>query len=92
MDRSEQVETLAHEFGHVFGLRHWFANISETGWPSELFGKDKQFTIMNYNSDSVMTETDKDDLKKLYVAAWDRTLTAINGTPVRLFRPYSSNL
>src|SRR5262245_8389845 len=30
--RQEQVETLAHEIGHVFGLRHFFANLSETAW------------------------------------------------------------
>jgi hypothetical protein len=32
--RKEQVDTLIHEVGHIFGLRHFFANISETAWPS----------------------------------------------------------
>ena len=25
----EQVSTLAHEFGHVFGLRHFFAKVRD---------------------------------------------------------------
>jgi hypothetical protein len=36
--RQEQVETLIHEIGHVFGLRHFFANITENAWPSQIFG------------------------------------------------------
>src|SRR5215217_4484166 len=28
-DRKEQVETLIHEIGHTFGLRHFFAQVSE---------------------------------------------------------------
>lgn len=35
--RKEQVETFEHEAGHIFGLRHWFANISETEWSSAVF-------------------------------------------------------
>lgn len=29
LGREEQVETFIHEIGHVFGLRHFFANVSE---------------------------------------------------------------
>jgi hypothetical protein len=36
--KKEQIETLIHEIGHIFGLRHFFANVSETVWPSEIFG------------------------------------------------------
>lgn len=84
----EQIETFIHETGHVFGLRHWFANISETSWPSVGFGSDSRFTIMNYGEDSVFTETDRRDLARLYAAAWAGTLTEINGTPIRFVRPY----
>ncbi|MCU1519111.1 MAG: matrix metalloproteinase1, partial [Pseudarthrobacter sp.] len=45
---AEQVETLIHEFGHVFGLRHFFADVSETAWPSQIFGTHSKFSIMNY--------------------------------------------
>jgi hypothetical protein len=84
----EQVETLCHEIGHSFGLRHFFAKVSETGSPSELFGKQKKFTIMNYGSLSKLTKTDKADLKKLYTLAWSGQLTQINGTPIHLVKPY----
>lgn len=89
LPREEQVETLVHELGHVFGLRHFFANISETRWPSVIFGTHRPFSIMNYGEMSKLTEEDKSDLKSLYAAAWSGELTAINGTPIRLVRPYS---
>ncbi len=88
--RNEQVETLAHEIGHVFGLRHFFAKIEEARWPSEIFGRHSRFSIMNYGADSRMTENDRADMRALYGAAWSRTLTRINGTPIRLIRPFST--
>lgn len=86
--REEQVETLIHEIGHVFGLRHFFANVSETAWPSEVFGAHKPFSIMNYGSKSVLTVDDKADLKRLYRLVWMGDLTHINGTPIRLVKPF----
>ena len=88
--REEQVETLIHEVGHVFGLRHFFANVSETAWPSEIFGRHHKFSIMNYGTLSELTEVDKEDLTLLYQAVWSGELTHINGTPIRLVKPYSS--
>ncbi len=66
--RQEQIETMAHEIGHVFGLRHFFALVEETRWPAEQFGSDSKFTIMNYDDNSILTETDKADLIALYRA------------------------
>lgn len=86
--RQEQLETLEHEVGHVFGLRHFFAKISEADAPSEVFGTHVPFTIMNYGSQSVLTPADKADLKRLYQLAWGGELTQINGTPIRFVRPY----
>ena len=86
--RKEQVETLLHEMGHVFGLRHFFANVSETAFPSQIFGTHKRFTIMNYGNDSVLTPEDKSDLKRLYQLAWSGRLTHINRTPIRFVRPF----
>jgi hypothetical protein len=85
---TEQVETLVHEIGHVFGLRHFFANLSETAWPSHIFGTHNPFSIMNYGSKSVLTDEDKADLKRLYRMAWSGELTNINGTPIRLVKPF----
>ncbi|KAF9924384.1 hypothetical protein BGZ67_009324 [Mortierella alpina] len=87
---SEQVETLVHELGHVFGLRHWFAATHEGRWPSVEFGKQYEFTIMNYGEKSVLTEDDRSDLKLLYAQAWAGTLTNIQNTPIEFFKPYSA--
>lgn len=89
-DEDEQVETLIHELGHVFGLRHFFANVSETRLPSEIFGTHAKFSIMNYGAPSVLTDADLNDLRELYRLARSRELTAINGTPIRLMRPISA--
>lgn len=87
---SEQVETFAHEIGHIFGLRHFFANISETRWPSHLFGEDKPFSIMNYGHESMMTDVDRADLNRLYQSVWSGELTEIDGAPIQMMRPFSS--
>lgn len=84
----EQIETVAHELGHIFGLRHFFANISETAFPSTLFGSQSRFTIMNYGPDSRLTEDDKLDLKRLYELVWTEQLNDINGTPVQIIKPF----
>lgn len=90
LDREEQVETFIHEIGHVFGLRHFFADVSERAWPSEVFGQHNKFTIMNYGEFSELTDADKEDLTALYLAVWSGDLTHINGTPVQLVKPYSA--
>lgn len=84
----EQVDTLTHEIGHVFGLRHYFAPELETPWPSVIFGEHKPFSIMNYGNNSELTSDDRDDLKRLYISAWSGELTSINGTPIKLVRPH----
>lgn len=86
--RREQVDTFIHEIGHIFGLRHFFANISESAWPSEIFGTHSKFSIMNYGTLSELTSADKDDLRRLYQLTWAGWLTQINGTPIRFVRPY----
>ena len=86
--RKEQVDTFIHEIGHVFGLRHFFANITEKRWRSEIFGKHEPFSIMNYGDQSELTNADRSDLKRLYRMAWDGELTEINGTPIRLVKPF----
>lgn len=84
----EQVDTLVHEIGHVFGLRHFFANVSETAWPSEIFGEHRAFSIMNYGWKSVLTEDDRSDLSRLYESVWSGELAIVNGTPIHLVKPY----
>lgn len=86
--RKEQVDTFIHEIGHAFGLRHFFALVSESAWPAEIFGTHSKFSIMNYGVLSELTSADKDDLTRLYQLAWGGSLTHINGTPIRLVKPY----
>ncbi|MBF0434364.1 MAG: matrixin family metalloprotease [Magnetococcales bacterium] len=85
--RKEQVETLVHEIGHVFGLRHFFAQVNEQDWPSQVFGRHNPLTIMNYGAQSQLTSADKEDLKRLYQQAWSGQLRQINGTPIKLMKP-----
>lgn len=72
IDRDEQLATMVHELGHIFGLRHYFAQRDkyEKKFPSLVFGEHLPYTIMNYGSESVLTDTDKADLARLYEAAW----------------------
>jgi Metallo-peptidase family M12B Reprolysin-like len=86
--KNEQLETLVHEIGHIFGLRHFFAQVSEKEWPSQIFGKHQKFSIMNYGQNSMLTKYDKADLKNLYRLAWAGELTAINGTPIKFVKPF----
>lgn len=86
--KQEQLETLVHEIGHIFGLRHFFALISEGEWPAKIFGKHSKFSIMNYGADSMLTAADRADIKKLYQTAWAGQLTKINGTPIKFVRPF----
>jgi hypothetical protein len=89
--RQEQVDTLVHELGHVFGLRHFFANISEKAWPSQIFGTHKPFSIMNYGRKSVLTADDTADLKRLYQSVWSGELTQINRTPIKLVKAFHTS-
>jgi hypothetical protein len=86
----EFVETGVHELGHCIGLRHFFAPERETRWPSVVFGEHKPFSIMNYGSQSVLTEDDRTDLKRLYEAAWSGELREINEIPIKLVKPFSA--
>ena len=87
-NRSEQVETLVHEIGHVFGLRHFFALVDETAWPAKVFGTHSKFSIMNYGTLSVLTQADRDDLRRLYQLVWSGQLAEVNGTQIRTVRPF----
>jgi len=88
--REEQVDTFIHEIGHVFGLRHFFALVSESAWPAKIFGTHSKFSIMNYGMLSRLTPEDKGDLKRLYQLVWSGAMTHINGTPIRLMRPFTA--
>ncbi|HEY0043229.1 MAG TPA: matrixin family metalloprotease [Allosphingosinicella sp.] len=89
-EEQEQIETMIHELGHVFGLRHFFALANETRNPAQVFGTHVRFSIMNYGANSYLTDADRADLTALYEQARSGRLTAINGTPIVLVRPFSA--
>ena len=86
--RKEMIDTFIHETGHIFGLRHFFANLTEQALPSEIFGTHRPFSIMNYGHRSELTADDKNDLKKLYELTWNGSLDNVNGTPIVQFKPF----
>lgn len=90
-DRQEQVETLVHELGHIFGLRHFFALVDEAAFPAVIFGTHSTFSIMNYGEDSRLTDADRNDLKQLYTQVWSGKIEAINGTKIRLVKPFHAS-
>ncbi len=90
--KEEQVQVMAHELGHIFGLRHFFAKDLEQHSDSEIFGKHNKFSIMNYGKESVLTDQDTKDLRRLYSLVWSGKLSDINGTGIRTFWPYSYTL
>ena len=91
---------MLHELGHVFGLRHFFAQISpsEKQFRSVIWGTHKPFSIMNYENsialgeESCLTEVDKSDLTSLYDMVWSKQVRSINRTPIVLFRPYHTRM
>lgn len=85
---TEQVETIVHELGHVFGLRHWFAPQREASSPSVPFGSHSPVSIMNYGVNSQLTDADRQDLKELYLGARSGKLREVNGTVIRLVSPF----
>lgn len=89
--RAEQVETMVHEIGHIFGLRHFFALVKEKAWPAQVFGKHSKFSIMNYGTNSKLTVNDRADLAKLYKLAWVGQLTEINSTPIKFVKPFHTS-
>jgi hypothetical protein len=86
--KKEQVATLVHELGHVFGLRHFFAQEEESEDPSVLFGKHSKFSIMNYGGLSKLTIADRKDLRTLYEQVWNGTLKDIKRRKIKLVKPF----
>lgn len=89
LNKSKQVDTIIHEMGHIFGLRHYFAQEKEDQWRSEIFGHHNPLTIMNYGDLSTLTAYDKEDLETLYNLVWSGKLKDINGLPVELFNSFT---
>jgi len=82
--KKEREETLEHEIGHIWGLRHYFAPTDEADEKSVTFGVHRKETIMNYGENSHMTRQDKIDLERLYNAVWSGRVKEIDNMVVVL--------
>ena len=87
-DEKERVDTLIHELGHIFGLRHFMAFENGPVYSGAVYGTNNPLTIMNYGALSELTTQDKSDLSSLYKEVWSGRLTNVNRTPVELVRPW----
>merc|ERR1712232_134059 len=79
----DPLNTMLHEIGHIYGLRHYFFR-EEEGFPGLTFGTENEKTIMNYGKNSIFTDTDKKDLKALYEFVGDSSRE--KGVPIVLFK------
>jgi len=75
-DDSELLNTVEHELGHTFGLRHYFG-LEEGNIAFFRHDPNDPKSIMNYNENGVLTCKDKIDLKDLYNGVWAKTLTRL---------------
>lgn len=71
-DATERHVTLCHEFGHIFGLRHFQAADEDNRFVQH--GTDSETTVMNQGG---VTEVDRTDLRSLYEGAWSGQLTML---------------
>jgi len=83
---------LAHEVGHIYGLKHEFA-IKEPGAQFVVqFGPSNPLSVMNYNSPPVIQESDRMFLQKLYDE--NQSIPNVGGSnnyPVRRIYPFSNS-
>ncbi|KIE00089.1 matrix metalloproteinase-11, partial [Metarhizium majus ARSEF 297] len=83
-----QANILAHEIGHILGLRHVFAMEREREW-SATWMNPCQNSVMDYYPDSSLLRVQQQDLEDLK-AFYDSPMTEYQGKPVIDFVPRSS--
>ncbi|KAK9444480.1 matrix metalloproteinase-11 [Metarhizium brunneum] len=83
-----QANILAHEIGHILGLRHVFAMEREREW-SATWMNPCQNSVMDYYTHSSLLRVQQQDLEELK-AFYDSPMTEYQGKPVIDFVPRSS--
>ncbi|KLU86244.1 hypothetical protein MAPG_05260 [Magnaporthiopsis poae ATCC 64411] len=80
---NNQANILAHEIGHILGLRHECAMETEQDYPSTMWGKDSPESVMQKSHfDSSMwhvQQQDRDEVKSFY----ETSQTTHNGMVIR---------
>lgn len=82
-----QANILAHEIGHILGLRHVFAKEKEDTW-SETWMNECQNSVMDYYPDSSLLRVQQQDLEELE-AFYKSSMEEYHGQPVIRFEPQS---
>lgn len=77
---------LAHEVGHIFGLRHSNAKKEEVDASIQLHEPEVD-SIMGDSVSARVTAKDKQHLRELYAKAWGEGQPVIVGTPIKLVSP-----
>ena len=81
---NHQANFLAHEIGHILGLRHEFSLETETPWWSAMYMGRSPNSVMKYYSDSSMWHVQQQDLDELQ-AFYDDPMTEYYKKPVYNF-------
>ncbi|KAK6352179.1 hypothetical protein TWF730_009010 [Orbilia blumenaviensis] len=86
--RDHLTGILAHESGHILGIRHEFAQEKEKYWACMLYGNRDQSSVMCYKHprDLKVSRDDKQNLRKLYEAVYSGT-KKFGGFKVQLVNP-----
>lgn len=84
-NRSYLANILAHEFGHILGLRHEFAR-EAMEIKSVVLGKRNEKSVMNYFEKPSLWSVQKQDLKDLK-GFYDCDKKAYKGLAIRDFKP-----
>ncbi|KAK6507233.1 hypothetical protein TWF481_005683 [Arthrobotrys musiformis] len=86
------VNILAHEIGHILGLRHEFARRKpkELTEPAVLFGAENPSSVMNYHHDLLdckVTEQDRQELRRFYTSAYTHGWDQYQGLRIKFVSP-----
>jgi hypothetical protein len=82
-NRYKLKNVFLHELGHIFGLRHEFA-IEEEGEGAVQFMTKNSLSVMDYNDQPMIQESDKQGLRAFYKLA---ETYDVGGSPVTDFLP-----